>query len=155
MFRKPILVALVALIAFGSVFVSTPDAHANSLTDSANRAAQQATQFAARKTAQASSVQARLSSEQAKFVAAVRSGDKMRIHYAKRSFIMYLQSLRSALAQAKTAHTNAIRALQYYRRVSGNNAVVPTINSFAAAVNRFDTTIGQVNAGITAVASVK
>ena len=153
MFRKPLIVTLVALITFGSVFVSSEEAQANSVTQAANQAVQQAHRFARLKSEQAGRLQSQLASRQASFNAVVASGDAMRIKHAKAHFIVWLRSLRASLMEAKYAHDDLVRRLVYYRRVSGNNSVAGTINQVAAASARFQATANQISVRIAQVAA--
>lgn len=147
-YRKPITVALLALIAFGSVFVPADDAQARSMTQILRNRAIQAHQYAAQQTQRAGALQARLPAEAAKFATAMSSDNYNRRLYAKRAYITYLNNLKRAIGNADRAHLTAIYAFQAYIRESKNTSANATVNALASARSGFAVTIGQIDARI-------
>lgn len=151
MFSKPVIVTLISVIAFGSVFVSSDDAGARSLTEIARKDAIQAHRNAGTFTQRAAAFQGRLPGEQAAYVKARKSTNGHIRNAARLRFLRFLGQLQTKLGDADRAHVVAIQKYQYYNRVSKTSGGNASIAALSGARSRFAATLANVAATIASV----
>ena len=145
---KSIALKSLALLLGVAALMPVADAHANSSTQIARRAAQRAHAQAATVTAAASALAGENGSRLAAFNVGMASSRQSTRAAARLTYLNFLRKMKRKHQDAERSHYFAIRAYQNYIRISRNTAAQVHVNALNAARARLGATIRQIQGTI-------